>query len=179
MAIKILFWSVFLLNFIIQRAAVGQQLLSRVHEIIIIKLISLFPEPKADVLLVVCSECAFCGESCKGFCVSHTVLKCLCSPSTAQRSAQELPLVEKQSIDSYSATGGKMMLLSGLNFLHDSKVVFVEKAQGRLQSCLLPLNFQCVSPLLPATHFLILSSRQNRAGLASKPHVVCIKPLYF
>ncbi|KAE8288470.1 Nuclear factor of activated T-cells, cytoplasmic 1 [Larimichthys crocea] len=47
----------------------------------------------------------------------------------SQRSAQELPLVEKQSLDSYSVTGGKMMLLSGLNFLPDSKVVFVEKAQ--------------------------------------------------
>ncbi|XP_068613281.1 nuclear factor of activated T-cells, cytoplasmic 1-like [Brachionichthys hirsutus] len=47
----------------------------------------------------------------------------------SQRSAQELPLVEKQSLDSYSATGGKRMLLSGLNFLPDSKVVFVEKAQ--------------------------------------------------
>ncbi|XP_037311018.2 nuclear factor of activated T-cells, cytoplasmic 1-like [Pungitius pungitius] len=47
----------------------------------------------------------------------------------SQRSAQELPLVEKQSVDSYLATGGKMMLLSGLNFLPDSKVVFVEKAQ--------------------------------------------------
>ncbi|KAG7263849.1 hypothetical protein CRUP_011446, partial [Coryphaenoides rupestris] len=48
----------------------------------------------------------------------------------SQRSAQELPLVEKQSVDSYPATGGKKMLLSGLNFLPDSKVVFVEKAQG-------------------------------------------------
>uniref|UniRef100_A0A668A5S8 Nuclear factor of activated T cells 1 n=1 Tax=Myripristis murdjan TaxID=586833 RepID=A0A668A5S8_9TELE len=47
----------------------------------------------------------------------------------SQRSAQELPLVEKQSLDSYPATGGKKMLLSGLNFLPDSKVVFVEKAQ--------------------------------------------------
>ncbi|XP_041845161.1 nuclear factor of activated T-cells, cytoplasmic 1-like isoform X2 [Melanotaenia boesemani] len=47
----------------------------------------------------------------------------------SQRSAQELPLVEKQSVDSYPATGGKMMFLSGLNFLPESKVVFVEKAQ--------------------------------------------------
>ncbi|XP_062278691.1 nuclear factor of activated T-cells, cytoplasmic 1-like [Scomber scombrus] len=47
----------------------------------------------------------------------------------SQRSAQELPLVEKQSVDSYPASGGKMMLLSGLNFLPDSKVMFVEKAQ--------------------------------------------------
>lgn len=59
---------------------------------------------------------------------------CACFPPTAQRSAQELPLVEKQSMDSYPATGGKMMLLSGLNFLPDSKVVFVEKAQGKRPS---------------------------------------------
>lgn len=59
---------------------------------------------------------------------------CVCFPPTAQRSAQELPLVEKQSMDSYPATGGKMMLLSGLNFLPDSKVVFVEKAQGKRPS---------------------------------------------
>ncbi|MEQ2258372.1 Nuclear factor of activated T-cells, cytoplasmic 1, partial [Xenotaenia resolanae] len=47
----------------------------------------------------------------------------------SQRSAQELPLVEKQSVESYPATGGKMMMLGGLNFLPESKVVFVEKAQ--------------------------------------------------
>ncbi|XP_017268586.1 nuclear factor of activated T-cells, cytoplasmic 1 [Kryptolebias marmoratus] len=47
----------------------------------------------------------------------------------SQRSAQELPLVEKQSVTSYPTTGGKMMLLTGLNFLPESKVVFVEKAQ--------------------------------------------------
>ncbi|KAM9309209.1 nuclear factor of activated T-cells, cytoplasmic 1-like [Pholidichthys leucotaenia] len=47
----------------------------------------------------------------------------------SQRSAQELPLVDKQSVDTCPSTGGKMMLLSGLNFLPESKVVFVEKAQ--------------------------------------------------
>ncbi|XP_072561542.1 nuclear factor of activated T-cells, cytoplasmic 1 isoform X2 [Paramormyrops kingsleyae] len=47
----------------------------------------------------------------------------------SQRSAQELPLVEKQSLDSCPTTGGKNMLLSGHNFQADSKVVFVEKAQ--------------------------------------------------
>uniref|UniRef100_A0ABM5GAY6 Nuclear factor of activated T-cells, cytoplasmic 1 isoform X2 n=1 Tax=Pogona vitticeps TaxID=103695 RepID=A0ABM5GAY6_9SAUR len=46
----------------------------------------------------------------------------------SQRSAQELPLVEKQSVDSYHVMGGKKMILSGHNFLQDSKVVFVEKA---------------------------------------------------
>ncbi|XP_062843779.1 nuclear factor of activated T-cells, cytoplasmic 1-like [Trichomycterus rosablanca] len=47
----------------------------------------------------------------------------------SQRSAQELPLVEKQSLESYPATGGKRMLLNGHNFLPDSKVMFVERAQ--------------------------------------------------
>nr|XP_040127709.1 nuclear factor of activated T-cells, cytoplasmic 1 isoform X2 [Ictidomys tridecemlineatus] len=46
----------------------------------------------------------------------------------SQRSAQELPLVEKQSLDSYPVGGGKKMVLSGHNFLQDSKVIFVEKA---------------------------------------------------
>uniref|UniRef100_A0A2I3M079 Nuclear factor of activated T cells 1 n=1 Tax=Papio anubis TaxID=9555 RepID=A0A2I3M079_PAPAN len=49
-------------------------------------------------------------------------------PDAAQRSAQELPLVEKQSTDSYPVMGGKKMVLSGHNFLQDSKVIFVEKA---------------------------------------------------
>ncbi|KAM4841155.1 nuclear factor of activated T-cells, cytoplasmic 1 isoform 1-T1 [Thomomys bottae] len=46
----------------------------------------------------------------------------------SQRSAQELPLVERQSTDSYPVVGGKKMVLSGHNFLQDSKVIFVEKA---------------------------------------------------
>ncbi|XP_041104486.1 nuclear factor of activated T-cells, cytoplasmic 1-like isoform X2 [Polyodon spathula] len=46
----------------------------------------------------------------------------------SQRSAQELPLVENQSMDSFPVTGGKKMVLSGHNFLPESKVVFVEKA---------------------------------------------------
>ncbi|XP_060680231.1 nuclear factor of activated T-cells, cytoplasmic 1 isoform X2 [Hemiscyllium ocellatum] len=46
----------------------------------------------------------------------------------SQRSAQELPLIEKQSIDRYPVIGGKMMILSGHNFLAESKVIFVEKA---------------------------------------------------
>lgn len=61
----------------------------------------------------------------------------------AQRSAQELPLVEKQSTDSFPVTGGKKMVLTGHNFLQDSKVIFVEKAPGmssqsRLQSAFPP-----------------------------------------
>ncbi|XP_053718210.1 nuclear factor of activated T-cells, cytoplasmic 1 [Synchiropus splendidus] len=47
----------------------------------------------------------------------------------SQRSAQELPLVDKQSLETCPAPGGEMMLLDGHNFQHDSKVVFVEKAQ--------------------------------------------------
>lgn len=51
-------------------------------------------------------------------------------PHAAQRSAQELPLVEKQSAASCPVLGGKKMVLSGHNFLQDSKVIFVEKAPG-------------------------------------------------
>lgn len=47
----------------------------------------------------------------------------------SQRSAQELPLVDKQSMETCPAPGGERMLLDGHNFQHDSKVVFVEKAQ--------------------------------------------------
>uniref|UniRef100_A0A669AWC6 Nuclear factor of activated T cells 1 n=1 Tax=Oreochromis niloticus TaxID=8128 RepID=A0A669AWC6_ORENI len=47
----------------------------------------------------------------------------------SQRSAQELPLVDKQSLETCPAPGGERMLLDGHNFQHDSKVVFVEKAQ--------------------------------------------------
>ncbi|XP_069776917.1 nuclear factor of activated T-cells, cytoplasmic 1 isoform X1 [Narcine bancroftii] len=46
----------------------------------------------------------------------------------SQRSAQELPLIEKQSIDRFPVTGGKLMILNGHNFLAESKVIFVEKA---------------------------------------------------
>ncbi|XP_040289430.1 nuclear factor of activated T-cells, cytoplasmic 1 isoform X3 [Bufo bufo] len=46
----------------------------------------------------------------------------------SQRSAQELPLVEKQSIDSFPVSGGKKMIVTGHNFHQDSKVIFVEKA---------------------------------------------------
>lgn len=56
---------------------------------------------------------------------------CLFILLTAQRSAQELPLVDKQSMESCAASGREQMLLSGHNFQPDSKVVFVERAQGR------------------------------------------------
>ncbi|KAF3834283.1 hypothetical protein F7725_025487 [Dissostichus mawsoni] len=50
-------------------------------------------------------------------------------PPTAQRSAQELPLVDKRSLETCPALGGERMRIDGHNFQHDSKVVFVEKAQ--------------------------------------------------
>ncbi|KAJ4927679.1 hypothetical protein JOQ06_015482 [Pogonophryne albipinna] len=47
----------------------------------------------------------------------------------SQRSAQELPLVDKRSLETCPALGGERMRIDGHNFQHDSKVVFVEKAQ--------------------------------------------------
>lgn len=50
--------------------------------------------------------------------------------STAQRSAQEFPAVERQDLDRCSVLGGQQMVLTGQNFTSDSKVIFSEKAQG-------------------------------------------------
>lgn len=91
----------------------------------------------------------------------------MCFLFTAQRSAQELPLVEKQSVDSYPATGGKMMLLSGLNFLPDSKVVFVEKAQGKLHP-----HTMCI-----ASQFPLLISLSNVSLPFCLCHISTVSPL--
>ncbi|XP_044153526.1 nuclear factor of activated T-cells, cytoplasmic 2 isoform X3 [Bufo gargarizans] len=45
----------------------------------------------------------------------------------SQRSAHELPLVERQDIDSCLVYGGQQMILTGQNFTAESKVVFTEK----------------------------------------------------
>lgn len=49
--------------------------------------------------------------------------------------------MEKQSLSSCPVLGGKKMVLSGHNFLQDSKVVFVEKAPGIFLS-----RGHCVAP---------------------------------
>lgn len=74
------------------------------------------------------------------------ILTTLTSSATAQRSAQELPLVEKQSTDSYPVIGGKKMVLSGHNFLQDSKVIFVEKAPGMFSRMVGEHLFCCCEP---------------------------------
>ncbi|XP_075898029.1 nuclear factor of activated T-cells, cytoplasmic 2 isoform X3 [Nelusetta ayraudi] len=51
----------------------------------------------------------------------------------SQRSAHELPLVEKQDMDGCSVLGGQQMILTGQNFSSDSKVVFMEKTQDGQQ----------------------------------------------
>ncbi|CAL8368235.1 unnamed protein product [Lota lota] len=45
----------------------------------------------------------------------------------SQRSAHELPLVEKQDMDGCSVLGGQQMILTGQNFSSDSRVIFMEK----------------------------------------------------
>lgn len=49
----------------------------------------------------------------------------------AQRSAHELPMVERQDTDSCLVYGGQQMILTGQNFTAESKVVFTEKTTGR------------------------------------------------
>ncbi|XP_061590670.1 nuclear factor of activated T-cells, cytoplasmic 2 isoform X2 [Cololabis saira] len=51
----------------------------------------------------------------------------------SQRSAHELPMVEKQDMDGCSVLGGQQMILTGQNFSSDSKVVFLEKTQDGQQ----------------------------------------------
>uniref|UniRef100_UPI00398F523D nuclear factor of activated T-cells, cytoplasmic 4 n=1 Tax=Pristiophorus japonicus TaxID=55135 RepID=UPI00398F523D len=52
----------------------------------------------------------------------------------SQRSAHELPQVESCNLTSGSSTGGEELLLTGSNFLPESKVVFIEKGpDGRPQ----------------------------------------------
>ncbi|XP_026188518.1 nuclear factor of activated T-cells, cytoplasmic 2 isoform X2 [Mastacembelus armatus] len=51
----------------------------------------------------------------------------------SQRSAHELPMVEKQDMDSCCVLGGQQMILTGQNFSSDSKVIFMEKTQDGQQ----------------------------------------------
>ncbi|XP_030585484.1 nuclear factor of activated T-cells, cytoplasmic 2 isoform X2 [Archocentrus centrarchus] len=51
----------------------------------------------------------------------------------SQRSAQELPAVERQDLDQCSVLGGQQMVLTGQNFTSDSKVIFSEKTQDGQQ----------------------------------------------
>ncbi|AWP02483.1 putative nuclear factor of activated T-cells cytoplasmic 2-like [Scophthalmus maximus] len=51
----------------------------------------------------------------------------------SQRSAQELPSVERQDLDRCSVLGGQQMVLTGQNFTPDSKVMFSEKTQDGQQ----------------------------------------------
>ncbi|KAM6454916.1 nuclear factor of activated T-cells, cytoplasmic 2 isoform 7-T8 [Liasis olivaceus] len=45
----------------------------------------------------------------------------------SQRSAHELPMVERQDVDTCLVYGGQQMILTGQNFTAESKVVFTEK----------------------------------------------------
>ncbi|XP_054640870.1 nuclear factor of activated T-cells, cytoplasmic 2 isoform X2 [Dunckerocampus dactyliophorus] len=51
----------------------------------------------------------------------------------SQRSAHELPIVEKQDLDGCSVRGGQQMILTGQNFSSDSKVLFMEKTHDGMQ----------------------------------------------
>lgn len=50
---------------------------------------------------------------------------------SAQRSAQELPVIESISLTSCSVEGGEELLLSGSNFLPISRVLFTERGTGK------------------------------------------------
>lgn len=86
---------------------------------------------------------------------------------SAQRSAHELPMVERQDMDSCLVYGGQQMILTGQNFTAESKVVFMEKTTGQSLSLaslnqtglsLAPHSACCVTSVLlahsPVTHSL-------------------------
>uniref|UniRef100_A0A8D0H7U2 Nuclear factor of activated T cells 3 n=1 Tax=Sphenodon punctatus TaxID=8508 RepID=A0A8D0H7U2_SPHPU len=52
----------------------------------------------------------------------------------SQRSAQELPQIEKYNISSCSVKGGHEMVVTGSNFLPESKIIFFEKGQGKFSA---------------------------------------------
>ncbi|XP_029467562.1 nuclear factor of activated T-cells, cytoplasmic 2 isoform X2 [Rhinatrema bivittatum] len=59
--------------------------------------------------------------------VASTAIEC------SQRSAHELPMVERLDIDSCLVYGGQQMILTGQNFTAESKVVFTEKTSDGQQ----------------------------------------------
>ncbi|KAJ8016959.1 hypothetical protein DPEC_G00012800 [Dallia pectoralis] len=64
----------------------------------------------------------------------HVSLQAASHPiECSQRSAHELPMVEKQDVDSCSVLGGQQMILTGQNFSSDSKVIFMEKTHDGQQ----------------------------------------------
>lgn len=71
----------------------------------------------------------------------------------AQRSAQELPQVEKSSLTSSGVSGGEEMVITGSNFFPESKVIFLEKGPGK---CV----FVCVC--LHRRLYLILQTKKKR-----------------
>uniref|UniRef100_A0A3Q0SBJ9 RHD domain-containing protein n=1 Tax=Amphilophus citrinellus TaxID=61819 RepID=A0A3Q0SBJ9_AMPCI len=83
----------------------------------------------------------------------------------SQRSAQELPAVERQDLDQCSVLGGQQMVLTGQNFTSDSKVIFSEKTQGEEYSSIInvfivpspgsgqqPSSFECFLSTVPSNH---------------------------
>ena len=60
------------------------------------------------------------------------------SATTAQRSAQELPQVEKSNLTSCLVSGGEEMVITGSNFFPESKVIYLEKGPGKRHDYTVP-----------------------------------------
>ncbi|XP_069072335.1 nuclear factor of activated T-cells, cytoplasmic 3 isoform X2 [Pleurodeles waltl] len=103
----------------------------------------------------------------------------------SQRSAQELPQIDKYNINSCSVNGGQEMIINASNFVPESKIIFLEKGQGcasfpsapvlpallLLQSCQLttcpsPANFSSAHGPTSWLQFLQLFSSPARCSSA-------------
>uniref|UniRef100_A0A8C6V4V8 Nuclear factor of activated T cells 3a n=1 Tax=Neogobius melanostomus TaxID=47308 RepID=A0A8C6V4V8_9GOBI len=86
----------------------------------------------------------------------------------SQRSAQELPQVEKSSLTSCLVSGGEEMLITGSNFFSESKVIFLEKGPVLVkQEHREDLDLPAAAPLtMPLAH----SATLVRTQLPSPEH---------
>uniref|UniRef100_A0A8C0IWC4 RHD domain-containing protein n=1 Tax=Chelonoidis abingdonii TaxID=106734 RepID=A0A8C0IWC4_CHEAB len=89
----------------------------------------------------------------------------------SQRSAQELPQVETCSLSAGSGHGGEEMVLSGANFLPDSKVVFIERGPGKCE----PPDY--ITPVLHLPPGAIFRQGKNiQPGGGGYSYPLCVSP---
>lgn len=87
---------------------------------------------------------------------------------SAQRSAHELPMVERQDVDSCLVYGGQQMILTGQNFTAESKVVFMEKTTGQLLSLASPSQTEL--SLAPHSAYWVTSRSSGSFPSDPQPH---------
>ncbi|KAK7916340.1 hypothetical protein WMY93_012101 [Mugilogobius chulae] len=90
----------------------------------------------------------------------------VCSqPIECSQRAQEMPSVERQDLDRCSVLGGQQMVLTGLNFTPDSRVIFTEKTQDGEQIGSLKRQSTETRHNLTCFHFYVINGKKNMSQL--------------